>query len=189
MAKRVIVGLGNPGEEYEVTRHNAGFMAVDRVSQEAGIEIRREGAGSLLGEGSYRGRALALAKPLTFMNRSGQAVQALLRRYGLTPSDLLIVYDDIALPIGQIRLRTSGGAGGHNGIQDIIDRVNSTDFPRLRIGVGNSFPRGGQVRYLLSPFEEDERDEIDAAFDLASEAALTFVREGMVTAMNRYNRR
>lgn len=188
-ANRLIIGLGNPGPDYEGTRHNAGFMVVDRIAELAGIPLKDEASASMIGEGRWRGRPIALARPMTFMNRSGQAFQALRRRYGLRPLDILIIYDDIALPLGSIRLRERGGAGGHNGIQNIIDHLNSTDFPRLRVGVGDSFSRGGQVRYVLEPFLEEERSEVEKAIETAAEAALCFVRDGMLTAMNRYNKR
>ncbi len=186
---RLVVGLGNPGAEYEDTRHNAGFLAVDRVAAEVGIPVETEAAGSVVGEGRWRGEPVALAKPLTFMNRSGQAYAALLRRYHLEPADVLLVYDDLSLPLGQIRLRGKGSAGGHNGVQSVIDALGSTEFPRLRVGVGDSFPRGGQVDYVLSPFDEDERETVDAALAAAAEAALTFVRDGLTAAMNRHNGR
>ena len=132
---------------------------------------------------------LALAKPLTFMNRSGRAVAALLERYGLSPDDLLVVYDDLALPVGALRLRPKGSHGGHNGVRDVAEALGSTEFPRLRVGVGNSFPPGGQVDFVLSPFDDDERPAADAAFDEAALAALTFARDGLAAAMNRHNRR
>ena len=191
--RRLLVGLGNPGPDYVGTRHNAGFLAVDRVAAETGIalddEVGDRAGRSVVGEGLWRGEGLALAKPLTFMNRSGAAVAALLRRYGLGPADVLLVYDDLALPLGQIRLRGKGSAGGHNGVQSVIDALGSAEFPRLRIGVGDSFPPGGQVDYVLSPFGDDEREAADAALDLAAEAALAFARDGLTAAMNHYNGR
>ncbi len=135
------------------------------------------------------GVVLALAKPLTFMNRSGRAVAALLDRYGLTAADLLVVYDDLALPIGALRLRPRGSHAGHNGVRDVIEALGSDEFPRLRVGIGNSFPPGGQVDFVLSAFDDDERPAADAAFDEAARAALTFARDGLTAAMNRHNRR
>ena len=186
---RLVVGLGNPGPDYEDTRHNAGFMTVDRLAAETGLALDREAAQSVVGEGLWRGQGLALAKPLTFMNRSGPALAALLRRYGLGPESALVVYDDLALPLGRIRLRGKGSAGGHNGVQSVIGALGSTEFPRLRVGVGDSFPPGGQVEYVLSPFGDGERDALDAALGAAAEAALTFARDGLEAAMNRHNGR
>lgn len=188
-ARRLIVGLGNPGPEYEATRHNAGFLVADAVARAAGL-VFEDGRGPfVIAAGSYRGVPLAVAKPMDFMNRSGTAVKKLLGRLGLAPDDLLVVYDDLSLDLGQIRLRGKGSAGGHNGVQDVIDQLNSENFPRLRVGIGSSFPRGGQVEYVLAPFGEDEQPVIEEAVETAAEAALTFVREGLVPAMNRYNRK
>jgi PTH1 family peptidyl-tRNA hydrolase len=187
--RRLIVGLGNPGPDYEGTRHNVGFMVVDRIAARLGRVTWAEAASSCVAEGRWAGHAVALAKPLTFMNRSGQAYRALLRRYGLEPEAALVVYDDLALPLGALRLRERGSAGSHNGAQDVVDRLNSTEFPRLRVGVGDSFPRGGQVAYVLSPFDEGERPALEAALDAAADAALAFVTDGLVAAMNRFNRR
>ncbi|MEO1479864.1 MAG: aminoacyl-tRNA hydrolase [Bacteroidota bacterium] len=188
--KRLIVGLGNPGPEYEATRHNVGFMVVDHLAETVGVApLRRNLAASLADEASHRGRALVVAKPQTYMNRSGEAVRALTRRYGLTPDDLVVVYDDLALPLGAVRLRGKGGAGGHNGIQNIIDTLGTSAFPRIRVGIGSNFGRGQQVRYVLAPFDADEAEARDEAVSFAAKAALSFVRDGLMTAMNRYNRK
>ena len=183
------MGLGNPGPDYEGTRHNVGFAVLDRVAEKVGGVTWGEAAHARVAEANWRGRRLALAKPMTFMNRSGQAYRALLRRYGLAPEAALVVYDDLALPLGAIRLRERGSAGGHNGVQSVIDGLNSMDFPRLRIGIGDSFPRGGQVQYVLEPFTEEQRPAIAEAVEAAAEAALVFVHDGLPAAMNQYNRR
>ena len=188
-AKRLIVGLGNPGPDYEGTRHNAGFMVADAVAARTGLAFEGRDGAFLSAWGSTRGTPFGVAKPMDFMNRSGTAVKKLLGRFGLEPEDVLVVYDDLALDLGQIRLRGKGGAGGHNGVQDIIDALNSANFPRLRIGIGASFPRGQQVDFVLAPFDEAEQPVIERAVEDAAEAALVFVREGLVPAMNRYNRK
>ncbi|MDT7855875.1 aminoacyl-tRNA hydrolase [Rubrivirga sp. S365] len=191
--RRLLVGLGNPGPDYVGTRHNAGFVAIERAADAAGIALDAEVGGragrSVVGEGLYRGQGLALAKPLTFMNRSGAAYAALLDRYGLDAADVLLVYDDLALPLGQVRLRGKGSAGGHNGVQSVIDALGTAEFPRLRIGLGDSFPPGGQVDYVLAPFDDGERAAADAALDLAAEAALAFAHDGLAAAMNQFNGR
>ncbi len=187
--KRLIIGLGNPGSEYEATRHNAGFLVADAVARKAGVAFEPGGGPYVLGSGSYRGTPCAIAKPMDYMNRSGTAVRKLVGQFGLEPEDILVVYDDLALDLGQIRLRGKGGAGGHNGMQDIIDTLNSANFPRLRVGIGSSFPRGRQVDFVLAPFDDEERPLIEDAVEEAAEAALAFVREGLVPAMNRYNRK
>lgn len=186
-SKRLIVGLGNPGPEYDETRHNIGFAVADRVAERAHITFQHDRGNVLLGWGRLRSRPVGVAKPLTYMNRSGQAVRTLLGRHGLQPKEMLVVVDDISLEPGRIRLRARGSAGGHNGLQDIIDRLGTDDFPRLRIGIGSDFPRGRQSEYVLSPFTEEERPIMQEAVERASDAAVTFVTEGITTAMNRFN--
>ncbi len=188
-AKRIIIGLGNPGPDYEGTRHNAGFMVADAVARKAGLAFETGGGPFASAWGSHRGTPLGVAKPLDFMNRSGTAAAKLVALARVETDDLLVVYDDLALDLGQIRLRPGGSAGGHNGVQDLIDRLNSSNFPRLRVGIGSSFPPSRQVDYVLAPFDAEEQPAIEAAVETAAEAALTFVREGLATAMNRYNRR
>ncbi|HEY5565417.1 MAG TPA: aminoacyl-tRNA hydrolase [Rhodothermia bacterium] len=198
---RLIVGLGNPGPEYERTRHNVGFEAVDRIAEKAGLSATDEGIvrravdrirGSGLYDatsGRYRGRTVVLAKPKTFMNRSGAAVEKLKGRFGVESQDILVVLDDIYLDIGTLRIRASGGSGGHNGLEDIIDALDSDNFPRMRIGVGSSFRRGRQADYVLEAFTGEERPVVDDVIDTAAEAALTWVTGGVVTTMNRFNKR
>lgn len=186
-SKRLIVGLGNPGREYEGTRHNIGFEVADAVAERARISFEHERGDVLLGWGRLKSYTVGVAKPLTYMNRSGKAVLKLLGAHRLEPQEMLVVVDDINLDLGRIRMRASGSAGGHNGLQDIIDRLGHDDFPRLRVGVGGEFPRGGQVDYVLSSFHPDERPLIDDAVLRALDAAEAFVRDGLTTAMNRFN--
>jgi peptidyl-tRNA hydrolase, PTH1 family len=185
--KRLIVGLGNPGPQYEHTRHNIGFEVVGAIAEATRLVPTREKGDVLAAWGRYRSRPFGVAMPQTYMNRSGSAVLALLRRYGLQPSEILIIYDDLNLPPGTIRLRPQGSAGGHNGIQDIIDRLNTDAFPRMRIGIGSNFGRGRQSEYVLSPFTDEERPVMDSTVERARDAALTFITEGVSTAMNRFN--
>ena len=185
---RLIVGLGNPGAEYEGTRHNIGFAVVDAVAEKARAALAFDGrADALVGEGRFRGRPLTLAKPLAYMNLSGTPVRHLIRRLGLDPAEVLVIVDDVNLPVGKLRLRQGGSAGGHNGVQDLIDRLGTDAFPRLRIGIGNDFPRGRQADYVLSPFSKDEEPVIAGAIERARDAALAFVTDGLVPAMNRFN--
>lgn len=185
---RLIVGLGNPGAEYAGTRHNIGFVVADLLAERARADWKEDGrAGALVASGRLRGRPVTLVKPQTYMNRSGASVKHLLRRLGLDVRDCLVIYDDINLPPGKLRLRKNGSAGGHNGMQDIIDALGSDGFPRLRFGVGNDFERGRQADYVLSPFSPEQQPEVDAALPRAVQAATTFVTDGLVTAMNRFN--
>lgn len=186
---RVLIGLGNPGEEYEDTRHNIGFRVADRLAERCRISLDAYKNNALQGRGVWRGRPVVVARPVTFMNRSGQAVSALMRQHRVSPQEILVIVDDIHLPLGDVRLRASGGSGGHNGIQDIIDRLGTTDFPRLRLGIGRKFSRGAQTDYVLSPFDESEAPDVEAATEAAVEAALSFVTDGVEVAMSRHNRR
>jgi PTH1 family peptidyl-tRNA hydrolase len=183
---RILVGLGNPGSKYDRTRHNIGFEVVDVIAERIGASWKTKGQ-SLITEGRWRGRPLLLAKPQTYMNRSGLAVEELLRKHRVTPQDILVVVDDIHLDPGVIRIRQKGGTGGHNGLDDIIDWLDTNDFPRLRFGVGKDFGQGQQADYVLDVFTEEERTVVDPAIEKARDACLTFVTDGIVTAMNRFN--
>ena len=187
---RLIIGLGNPDPEYAPTRHNIGFQVVAALAVRARTAFVRDGrAQALVAAARFRGCRALLVKPQTFMNRSGLCAQGLVRRYGLALQDILVVVDDIYLPFGQLRLRAEGGAGGHNGIQDIIDRLGSGDFPRLRLGIGGEFARGRQSDYVLSPFTRTELPIVERTLEKACDAASMFVTDGIVTAMNHANRR
>ena len=185
--KRLIIGLGNPGVEYEQTRHNVGFWVIDALGERAKISLDPDKGPAHFGNGRYRGRSFSLLKPMGYMNRSGAVVRHYMRRLGASPQDILVVVDDINLDVGVLRIRQKGSAGGHNGVQDIIDSVGTSDFPRLRIGVGNDFQRGRQADYVLSAFRDAEFEQIEKAVLKARDAAVTFVCDGIVTAMNRFN--
>ncbi len=187
MSKRLIVGLGNPGPEYAATRHNVGFMVADRVAERARIDVRKGRDEALSGWGRWRGHELGVAKPQTWMNRSGLSVEAMVRRWRLDLADLLVVVDDIHLPLGTLRIRPGGGAGGHNGLEDISDWLDTGDFPRLRIGIGGEFDRGGQSDYVLSAFEPSETETLRGVMDRAVDACLTYAVDGLQVAMNRFN--
>lgn len=183
----LIAGLGNPGNEYAGTRHNIGFELIDRVAESLSISLRPANGPYLLGEGSFRGSKVYLVKPLTFMNRSGAAVKDAIERSGTSLESTLVCYDDINLDPGVIRLRPVGSAGGHNGLGDIIRMLRTDQIPRLRIGIGNNFDRGRQSDYVLSDFSPEERILMDETLQQAEEAVLTFMRAGIVQAMNLFN--
>lgn len=183
---RILIGLGNPGSKYDRTRHNIGFEVVDVVADRIGATWKTKGQ-SLIAEGRWRGRSLLLAKPQTYMNRSGLAVEELVRKHRVSPQDLMVVVDDIHLDPGVVRIRQKGGTGGHNGLDDIIDWLDTNDFPRLRFGVGKDFGQGQQADYVLDVFPDEDRKIVDAAIERARDACLTFVTDGIVTSMNRFN--
>lgn len=183
----LIVGLGNPGQEYKGTRHNVGFELIDKLSEKLTITLNPGNGLFFLGEGQFKGRKVTLLKPTTYMNNSGKAVSKALALTGNSPADCMVCYDDIHLDTGRIKIKPAGSAGGHNGIEDIIDRLQTRDFPRLRIGIGNDFKRGRQSEYVLSPFSSSQRKLIDETLEVASDAILTFLRGGIEQAMNEYN--
>ncbi len=183
----VIVGLGNPGSKYAGTRHNIGFDFLDRLAAELSVSLGPGKGPFHIGDGIYQREKIILVKPTTYMNLSGDAVQQVLHYYKIDPNDCLVCYDDLDLSIGDIRLRAKGSAGGHNGIKDIIQKLGTDLFPRLRIGIGDNFSKGQQVHYVLSKFKPEEKKVMDKTLDTAVQAALTFVSDGIDKAMNSYN--
>ncbi|MDR9366817.1 MAG: aminoacyl-tRNA hydrolase [Balneolaceae bacterium] len=183
----LIVGLGNPGQEYKGTRHNIGFELIDKLSEKLTITLQPGNGLFFLGQGQFKSRNVSLLKPTTYMNRSGRAVSKAIAVTGESPTDCIVCYDDIHLEVGRIKLKPSGSAGGHNGMIDIIERLQTRDFPRLRIGIGNDFKQGRQSEYVLSPFSSSQRKLIDETLEVASDAILTFLRGGIEKAMNEYN--
>lgn len=183
----LIVGLGNPGREYANTRHNVGFMLVDRLAERLGVSFTRAQHKALITDARYQGHKLILAKPQTYMNESGQAVSALLNFYKIPLENLLVAFDDMDLPLGQIRIRPKGGSSGQKGMKSIIQRLGQENFPRLRLGVGHPPGRIPPPDYLLQDFTRDERTRVEPALANAVDAILTFVTEGLEIAMNRFN--
>lgn len=183
----IIVGLGNPGSKYAGTRHNIGFELIDKLADALAVKLGPGKGPFAIGKARYKGQAICLAKPTTFMNNSGDAVQQVLNWYKEDPRQCLICYDDLNLDVGTIRLRPNGSAGGHNGIKDIIQKLGTKDFPRLRIGIGNDYPRGQQVAHVLSPFSKEERATLAPTLNKAADAVFCFVREGIEQAMNDFN--
>ena len=189
MSPRLIVGLGNPGEQYAWTRHNLGFMLVDWLAREAGAQVKRRECRALLGAALIAGERVELVKPQTFMNLSGEAVSCLLSKAERErdPSSIIVVSDDLALPFGTIRLRPRGSAGGHNGLKSIIAALKSEEFPRLRIGIQPAHPFGDTRRYVLEEFPRGERPEVEKVLERSAEALRTVIRDGIEKAMQQYN--
>ena len=185
----LIVGLGNPGIEYAWTPHNAGFLAVDEIAERGGIRVERPESKSLVGVGRFAGNEVALAKPQTMMNLSGLAVRDLLQRYECSPEELVILYDDVALPWGMLRIRERGTAGGHNGLKSIIGAIGTTEFARVRIGVQPDHPIGDLAAYVLRPMRKAELQVMADVAAQAAEAVELILAEGTARAMNRFNRR
>ena len=187
---KVIAGLGNPGRDYDDTRHNLGFMLIDRLFARAGGRSFRAEANALIAEARLAGERIVLVKPQTFMNLSGDAVKPLLARYGEgEPGNLIVTCDDVALPFGMVRVRPSGSAGGQKGLRSIIDRLGTNDFPRVRIGIRPDHPVSDLSRFVLAPIPRRDREQLDAALDRAADAIEMILSEGVSRAMSAFNER
>ncbi len=183
----LLVGLGNPGREYRDSRHNIGFMVIDRVCAAVGIKIGKVQNKALVGLGNVAGNRVIVAKPQTFMNLSGQAVAPLLRFYKVSLDHLLVIHDDLDLPFGTIRIRPSGGAGGQKGLASTIQQLGTQDFPRLRMGIGRPPGQMEVPDYVLSRFGRAEEEFLPTWLDRAAEAAQSFIKQGLELTMTRYN--
>ena len=183
---KCLIGLGNPGAEYEGSRHNFGFMVVDRVAKLKNMEFKP-------GKGKYwesqdKNSSLLLVKPTTFVNDSGRAVKEVKERYGFPFSKLMVIYDDLDLPLGSVRIRQRGGSGGHHGMESIIYHLNNEDFPRIRLGIDDD-NRSDDVDFVLSRFEESQLDDVEKTVNYAAEGALEFIYNSIDMSMNKYNKR
>ena len=184
----LIVGLGNPGPEYAKTRHNCGFRALDILAQKLGCKVDKGKFEGLYGQTTYEGHKLFLLKPLTYMNLSGRSVLQLSAYFNIPPQRIVVIFDDISLDIGRLRIRSNGSAGGHNGIKSIISQLGSQDFPRVKVGVGaKPNPDFDLADWVLSAFSASEEKTLQAALDLAADAALCIVSQGTMEAANRFN--
>lgn len=187
---RLIVGLGNPGEKYSHTRHNVGFDVIDILSQKLDIPVKKLKCRATIGEGMLGGEKIVLIKPQTFMNLSGLTVSDALSWYKAEPKDMLLIVDDIDLPLGQVRIRAKGGPGTHNGLRHIVQCTGTGDFPRIRVGVGAPPPEWDLADWVLSKYaDEAARKTAFDAYMLAAEAALCWAEHGIDLAMNRHNKR
>ncbi len=183
---KLIAGLGNPGTRYAHSRHNVGFIVVERFAREHDLAFARKKFNAELAEGNVGESRVMIAKPQTFMNLSGDAIGKLFAFHKIAPHDLLVVYDDLDLPLGNLRLRPKGGAGGHHGMESIIARIGTSEFPRLRVGIGRPNPNA-DVDHVLGDFAGDERTLMDETFARTSDALEVWLREGLNAAMNKFN--
>jgi PTH1 family peptidyl-tRNA hydrolase len=183
----LIIGLGNPGQRYKETRHNAGFMVVDRLVRECEAGVKKSRFSADLASADFKGHSLLLAKPQTYMNLSGIAAARLVHYFKIDHSKLLVILDDIHLPLGKIRLRAQGSAGGHNGLDSIIDHLATQDFARLRLGIHTERKKDDLADYVLSRFGEEERAVLDDMVQRAAEAVKSYITEGIEIAMTHFN--
>ena len=184
---KLIVGLGNPTDKYEGTRHNVGFEVIDRLVDKYGIGLDTVKHKGIYGKGKIEGETVILLKPMTYMNLSGESVSAVAAYYKIEPEDIIVIYDDINLDVGRLRVRGKGSAGGHNGIKNIIAHLHTEEFPRVRVGVGMKPPKTDLVDYVLSRFSKEEQEKMDEGYDRAVGAAALLVMEELEQAMNEYN--
>lgn len=185
----LVVGLGNPGPEYEMTPHNLGFLTVARLAERCEARLSRFECRALVGQASIAGRKALLAQPQTFMNLSGQSVKGLVEKYGMEPASVILVYDDLDLPWGAIRIREQGSAGGHHGVEDVIRCLGTQAFPRLRLGIHPGHPVRDGAKFVLAPFKSAQKQELGPLLDAAADAVESIIAGGVAKAMTAHNRR
>ena len=186
---KLIVGLGNPGMQYAVTRHNIGFEVIDSIAETYNISVMKNKYKALIGEGNIAGEKVILMKPQTYMNLSGEAVKACMDFHKISNEDLIVIYDDISLQVGQLRIRKSGSAGGHNGIKNIIAQLGTQEFPRIKFGVGEKPAGWDLANYVLGRFSEEDMKVIGPRVTDAVKATETIIKSGIEKAMNNYNKK
>lgn len=183
----IIVGLGNPGKKYENTRHNVGFSTIDVLSGKFGIKVNRLKHKALTGDGTINGERVILVKPQTFMNLSGESINEIAEWYKLPMENLIVIYDDVDIPVGTIRIRPKGSSGTHNGMRSVIYQLRSDEFPRIRIGIGKAPEEWNLADYVLSRFSAEEAVDVTRSIERAADAASVIVKSGIEAAMNLYN--
>jgi peptidyl-tRNA hydrolase, PTH1 family len=186
-ADLLVVGLGNPGDEYRGSRHNLGAEVVELLARRHGGRLRKRKERALVDEVTIDGRRVALAIPLTYVNDSGNAVGALVRRFGVDPEQLVVVHDELDLPVAELKVKSGGGLAGHNGLRSIVEHLHTQDFQRVRIGVGKPVSKERGADHVLNRFGKRERAEVDVTVEQAADAVETIVRDGVDVAMNRFN--
>ncbi|HML94971.1 MAG TPA: aminoacyl-tRNA hydrolase [Thermodesulfobacteriota bacterium] len=184
---KLVAGLGNPGKEYASTKHNLGFLAIDEIARRAGIDLTKKKFRGSYGEGFLSGEKLILLKPETYMNRSGEAVSEAAVFYNISPPDIIVIHDEMDLPSGTVRVKAGGGSAGHNGIRSIIDRLGSTEFIRVRMGIGKPGEKSRGASHVLSGFGSGESDTVKTSVERAADAVLELIEHGLERTMNKFN--
>lgn len=187
--EKLVVGLGNPGKEYELTAHNLGFLVIDRLAERNGIKVGRKDSMALVGQGTLAGKKVLLAKPQTYMNLSGESVQGLLVKNEIPPGDLVLIYDELDLPWQSVRIRPNGSAAGHRGVDSVIRCAGTKDFPRVRLGVHGGRREKDGAQIVLAKLKRAHKQELDELLDYASDAVESIIAEGVEKSMAKYNRR
>jgi PTH1 family peptidyl-tRNA hydrolase len=186
-ADLLVVGLGNPGDEYRGSRHNLGAEVVELLAERHGGRLRKRKERALVDEVTMDGKRVALAVPLTYVNDSGHAVGALVRRFGVTPEELVVVHDELDLPVAELKVKSGGGLAGHNGLRSIVEHLHTQDFQRVRVGVGKPVSKERGADHVLNRFGKRERSEVDVTVEQAADAVEAIARDGIAAAMNRFN--
>ncbi|MDA8235809.1 MAG: aminoacyl-tRNA hydrolase [Clostridia bacterium] len=186
---KLIVGLGNPGSRYEATRHNVGFLVIDRLARELGVTVNKNQNQAMVGQGRFGPDKVLLVKPQTYMNKSGEAVGSLAGYYKVEPEDVIVIYDDLDLEPGRLRIRAKGSAGGHNGIKSIISHLGTEEFPRIKVGIGRPVPGMNSADYVLGFINKEDWPVLDQALNSAMDAVKEIIQHGIIQAMNLYNRK
>ena len=185
----LLAGLGNPGEQYAATPHNMGFLVIDRLAARHGIRVTRKECQALLGQGTIADKPVMLAKPQTYMNLSGVAIKPLMERNEILPAEMILIYDELDLPWGSLRVKAKGSAAGHNGAIDVIAKLGTQEFPRVRLGIHPGHPLSSGKDYLLSRFNRQQIETLDPFIDLAADAVESIISEGVEKSMTKFNRR
>ncbi|NIP39716.1 MAG: aminoacyl-tRNA hydrolase [Candidatus Dadabacteria bacterium] len=183
----LIAGLGNPGGEYEKTRHNVGFLLVDTIAQDIGVSITKRGFQSFYELGHFDGNKVLLLKPQTYMNNSGNAVREAKEYYKIDTENIIVIHDEMDIPLGRIKLKNGGGSAGHKGIKSIISNIGSDNFPRVRIGVGKPYDKDRVIKHVLSNFNKEQNEELKQVLESAKESVYEIITNGIEKAMNRFN--
>lgn len=184
---KMIVGLGNPGKQYELTKHNIGFMVIDYLADSVQATPWRDEQKAVVCSFTHKGEKVLLVKPQTFMNLSGESVGSLMRYYKISPEDVYCVYDDMDLPVGKLRIRLHGSAGGHNGIKSLIAHLGTENFPRFRVGIGRPLPKWSVIDHVLAPFPDDQWDKVEKSIEDMTKALLGVLDYGIEKGMNMFN--
>ncbi|WP_138160103.1 aminoacyl-tRNA hydrolase [Peptoniphilus catoniae] len=183
----IIAGLGNPGDDYKYTRHNMGFLTIDKIAERLNIRVNKIKFKGLVGDGSYAGEKILLIKPQTYMNKSGESIRDVVNFYKIDPQNLIVLVDDIDIDFAQVKIKRKGSAGTHNGLKSVIYQLISDDFPRVKIGVGKKHQGQDLANFVLSGFSKSEKVEIEEAIEKAADATLEIIERGVESAMNKYN--
>ena len=184
---KLIIGLGNPGKEYENTRHNTGFMVLDRLSEKLNIEMTQNKFKGLYGKSKYKGEDVILLKPQTYMNLSGECIKQFVDFYKIQKEEILVIYDDMDIEPGKVKIRKKGGAGGHNGMKSIIKMIGTEEFARIRTGIGRPKHSGDDINYVIGAIPEEEIPKLDEGVEKAKEAVIEILKNGIDSAMNKLN--